>query len=58
MSLQNSLAVKNNLNCNSVMIPINALIAAHGYKLIEIPYTDIDRINKYLNFLQKNKEEA
>lgn len=35
-----------------------AYCAAHGYKLIEIPYTDIDKINKYLNFLQKNKEEA
>lgn len=32
--------------------------AAHNYKLIEIPYTEIDKINEYLNFLQKNKEEA
>lgn len=30
----------------------------HGYRLIEIPYTDIDKIDNHLNFLQKNKEEA
>lgn len=35
-----------------------AYCTAHNYKLIEIPYTDIDKFDNHLNFLQKNKEEA